>query len=314
MGKKKVLVVGGSGYIGRRIVKASLAEGHETYVIQRPEAEVGLQIEKVQMLLSFKKQGVRILRASFSDHNSLVDAVKKVDVVISAISGVHIRTHCITLQLKLVQAIKEAPNVMRFLPSEFGLDPARMGDALEPGRVTFEDKMAVRKAIEEANIPYTYISANLFAGYFAGSLSQMDSLMPPRDKVSLFGDGTKKAVFLDEDDVATYTIKAIDDSRTLNKTVYLRPPENILSQAELIGIWEKLIGKELEKTYIPPEGFLATLKGLDYKLQVAIGHFYHIFYEGCLTNFEIGEDGVEASKLYPEVNYTRMHEYLKIYA
>ena len=69
------------------------------------------------------------------------------------------------------------------------------------------------------------------------------------------------AIFLDEDDVATYTIKAIDDPRTLNKTLHLRPPENIISQAELIGIWEKLIGKELEKTYIPPEGFLTTLKG-----------------------------------------------------
>lgn len=81
------------------------------------------------------------------------------------------------------------------MPSEFGLDPARMGHALEPGRVTFEDKMAVRKAIEEANIPFTYISANLFAGYFAGSLSQMGSFVPPRDKVHLFGDGTLKGTY-----------------------------------------------------------------------------------------------------------------------
>jgi len=109
MGKSKVLVVGGTGYIGRRIVRACLAEGHETYVVQRPE--LGLQIEKLQMLLSFKKQGAHLVEASFSDHKSLVDAVKKVDVVISAISGVHFRTHCITLQLKLVHAIKEAGNV-----------------------------------------------------------------------------------------------------------------------------------------------------------------------------------------------------------
>ncbi|XP_054794331.1 isoflavone reductase homolog [Prosopis cineraria] len=311
MAKSKVLIVGGTGYIGRRIVKASLALGHETYVVQRPE--LGLQIEKLQMLLSFKKQGARLVQASFSDHRSLVDAVKQVDVVISAVSGVHFRSHSILLQLKLVEAIKEAGNVKRFLPSEFGLDPGRMGHALEPGRVTFDDKMTVRKAIEEANIPYTYISANLFAGYFAGSLSQMGSFVPPRDKVHLFGDGNLKAVFMDEDDVATYTIKAIDDPRTLNKTLYLRPPENILSQRELIGIWEKLIRKELEKTYISAEGFLTTLKGLDYKLQVGIGHFYHIFYEGCLTDFEIGEEGEEASKLYPEVNYTRMDEYLRIY-
>lgn len=60
------------------------------------------------------------------------------------------------------------------------------------------------------------------------------------------------------------------------------------------------------QSYVP-------LAGLDYKLQVGIGHFYHIFYEGCLADFEIGEDGEEASKLYPEVNYTRMDEYLSIY-
>jgi len=109
MEKSKVLVVGGTGYIGRRIVKASLEQGHETYVIQRPE--LGLQIEKLQRLLSFKKQGAHIVEASFSDHKSLVDAIKKVDVVISAISGVHIRSHSIGLQLKLVDAIKEAGNI-----------------------------------------------------------------------------------------------------------------------------------------------------------------------------------------------------------
>ena len=90
-------------------MKASLAQGHETFVLQRPE--LGLQIEKLQMLLSFKKQGARLVSASFSDHRSLVEAVKQVDVVISAISGVHFRSHSILLQLKLVEAIKEAGNV-----------------------------------------------------------------------------------------------------------------------------------------------------------------------------------------------------------
>ncbi|XLR02753.1 hypothetical protein HN51_057875 [Arachis hypogaea] len=82
--------------------------------------------------------------------------------------------------------------------------------------------MVVRKAIEEANIPFTYISANLFVSYFAGSLSQMGSFVPPREKVHLFGDGTLKAIFVDEDDVATYTIKTINDPHTFNKILYLR--------------------------------------------------------------------------------------------
>lgn len=80
----------------------------------------------------------------------------------------------------------------RFLPSEFGVDPAQMEDAVEPGRVTFDEKMIVRKAIEEANIPHTYVSANCFAGYFAGNLSQMETLLPPKDRVLIYGDGNVK--------------------------------------------------------------------------------------------------------------------------
>ncbi|KAK3037644.1 hypothetical protein RJ639_030421 [Escallonia herrerae] len=109
MAKSKVLVVGGTGYIGKRIVKACLAQGYPTYVLQR--AEIGLDVDKLQMLLSFKEQGARLVEGSFSDHGSLVNAVKQVDVVICTISGVHFRSHNILMQLKLVDAIKEAGNV-----------------------------------------------------------------------------------------------------------------------------------------------------------------------------------------------------------
>ncbi|KAJ4952522.1 hypothetical protein NE237_029354 [Protea cynaroides] len=307
--KSKILVVGGTGYLGKRLVKASLAQGYPTYVLQRPE--IGLDIDKLQMLMSFKQLGACLIEASFSDRQSLVDAVKQVDVVICAMSGVHFRSHNISYQLKLVDAIKEAGNVKRFLPSEFGMDPARMGHALEPGRVTFDEKMMVRKAIEDAGIPFTYVSANCFAGYFVGNLSQMGRLTPPKERVTLYGDANVKVIFLDEDDIATYTLKTIDDPRTLNKTIYLRPPENILTHRELVGIWEKLIGKQLEKSSISAEDFLVSMKDLDYASQVGVGHFYHIFYEGCLTNFEIGDGEEEASNLYPEVNYIRVDEYLK---
>ncbi|XVE57333.1 hypothetical protein DITRI_Ditri04bG0082800 [Diplodiscus trichospermus] len=309
--KSKVLIIGGTGYLGKRLVKASLAQGHETYVLHR--AEIGVDIDKVQLLLSFKQQGAHLVHGSFSDHQSLVDAVKLVDVVICAISGVHIRSHQILLQVKLVDAIKEAGNVKRFLPSEFGTDPARMENAMEPGRVTFDDKMVVRRAIEEAGIPFTYVSANCFAGYFLGGLCQPGYILPSRDHVRLLGDGNQKAIYVDEDDIATYSIKSIDDPRTLNKTVHIRPPKNILSQREVVQIWEKLIGKELLKSSISKEEFLASMKEQDYAEQVGLTHYYHVCYEGCLTKFEIGEEGVEASMLYPQVKYTTVEEYMKRY-
>ncbi|KAL5727565.1 hypothetical protein ACHQM5_000748 [Ranunculus cassubicifolius] len=305
--KSKVLIVAATGYLGKKMVKASLAEGHPTYILQRHE--LGLDMDKLQMLLAFKQQGAKLIEGSFSDHQSLVDAVKQVDVVICTMSGVN---HSLMMQLKLVDAITEAGNIKRFLPSEFGMDPSRMENALEPGRETFDEKMVVRKAIEDAGIPYTYVSANCFGGYFVGNLSQIGTLIPARDKVCLYGDGNIKAVYMDEDDVATYTIKSVDDPRTRNKTIYMRPQENILSQREIVGFWEELIGKELEKTSISAGELLASMKGSDFASQVIIGHIYHIFFEGCLANFEIGDEQ-EASKLYPEVMYTRMNDYLKRY-
>lgn len=63
-----------------------------------------------------------------------------------------------------------------------------MTNALEPGRITFDDKMTVRKAIEEAKIPFTYVSANCFGGYFLAGLCQPGHIIPSRDHVLLLGD------------------------------------------------------------------------------------------------------------------------------
>lgn len=70
-----------------------------------------------------------------------------------------------------------------------------MKDAMEPGRVTFDDKMTVRKAIETAGIPFTYVSANCFAGYFLGGLCQPGNILPSKEHVLFLGDGNQKGKF-----------------------------------------------------------------------------------------------------------------------
>ncbi|KAF5815647.1 putative oxidoreductase [Helianthus annuus] len=67
-----------------------------------------------------------------------------------------------------------------------------MANAMEPGRGAFDEKMAVRRAIEDARISFTYVSANCFAGYFVGGLCQFGIFLPSRDSVVLFGDGNQK--------------------------------------------------------------------------------------------------------------------------
>ncbi|KAH9292842.1 hypothetical protein KI387_041971, partial [Taxus chinensis] len=250
----KVLIVGATGYLGRKLVTACLAHAHPTFLLVRPDFVSS--IHKSQLLTSFKQAGAHLVQASFDDHSSLVDAVKLVDVVISAMAE-----NQLLQQLKLVRAIKEAGTLKRFLPSEFGMDADRMEHAMEPANLIFNHKAAVRRAIElAAGIPHTYISANCFAGYFLPGLAQYNHFVPPLDKTVIYGDGNHKVIWVDEGDIATYAVKSVDDPRTLNKTVYIRPPLNILSLREVVEVWEKLCGKVLDKPTISERVWLASMQ------------------------------------------------------
>lgn len=61
---------------------------------------------------------------------------------------------------------------------------------------------------------------------------------------------------MDEDDVGLYIVKSIDDPRTLNTTMFMRPPKNILSQNEVVEIWERLSGLKLDKIYMSEDELL----------------------------------------------------------
>lgn len=119
------------------------------------------------------------------------------------------------------------------------------------------------------------------------------------------------AVFNDERDIGTYTIKTVDDPRTLNKILYIKPPNNIYSFNELAALWEKKIGKTLEKIYVPEDQLLKQIaeSAMPMNIMLAINH--SIFVKADQTYFKIDPSfGFEASHLYPDVNYTTVDHYL----
>ncbi|KAI6707447.1 hypothetical protein NL676_010409 [Syzygium grande] len=236
------------------------------------------------------------LRGDMYDPESLLNVIKQVDVVISAV-GYHAQLED---QHKIVAAIKAAGNIKRFLPSEFGNDVDRV-HAAEPAKTGFAIKAKIRQLVEAEGIPYTYVSSNSFAGYYLLTL----------DNVVILGDGNAKAVFNQEDDIGTYTIKAMDDPRTLNKTLYIRPPANTYSMDDLVSLWERKIGKTLERVYVPEEQVLKNIQDAVFPLNVILAICHSNFVKGDHTNFEIGPwFRVEASELYPDVKYTTVDQYL----
>lgn len=85
----------------------------------------------------------------------------------------------------------------RFIPSEFGSDPtkARVCE-LDDGYNFYAPKIKIRRLVEAEGIPYTCISCNFFMRILLPSLVQPGLKAPPRDKVTIFGDGNTKGVCL----------------------------------------------------------------------------------------------------------------------
>ncbi|KAH9656744.1 Phenylcoumaran benzylic ether reductase 1 [Citrus sinensis] len=299
-----ILSIGGTGYIGKFIVEASVKAGHPTFVLVRESTVSGPS--KSQLLDHFKNLGVKIVVGDVLNHESLVKAIKQVDVVISTVGHALLAD-----QVKIIAAIKEAGNVKRFFPSEFGNDVDRVHGAVEPTKSTYDVKAKIRRAVEAEGIPYTYVESYFFDGYFLPNLLQPGATAPPRDKVVIFGDGNPKAVYNKEDDIGTYTIKAVDDPRTLNKNLYIQPPGNIYSFNDLVSLWERKIGKTLEREYVSEEQLLKNIQEAAPPHDVILSIYHSAFVKGVQTNFKIEPSfGVEASQLYPDVKYTTVDEYL----
>ncbi|KAF3775543.1 putative pinoresinol-lariciresinol reductase 3 [Nymphaea thermarum] len=301
--KSRVLIVGVTGRLGRHLAEASLSSGHPTYALVRPTTLTSSP-EKSQLLQSLVSSGLQLVQGSLEDYPVVVETIKQVDVVISALGSFQIMD-----QKNIIRAIKEAGCVKRFIPSEFGSDPEKIR-LPDPSYTFHAKKSEIRRIIREEGIPFTFISCNYFATFLLPSLVQPGLKCPPRDKVFIYGDGNTKAIFVKEEDVAAFTIKAMDDTRTLNKTVYLRPPGNIQSFNEIVQLWEEKIGKTLEKIYVPEEQVLKIIEENPYPSNLEMVFIYSAFIKGDHIYFSIKDSGVEATELYPDQKYTTIREYL----
>ncbi|KAG8378427.1 hypothetical protein BUALT_Bualt08G0136200 [Buddleja alternifolia] len=311
--ESKILIFGGTGYIGSHMVKASIKLGHPTYVFTRPLSD------KTALLNDFESMGAIIVKGALDEHDKLVSVLGEVDVVISVLPYPQVLD-----QLKIIEAIKVAGNIKvyiytyiyikmiitkRFLPSDFGVEEDRVS-VLPPFEAFLDKKKKIRRAIEAANIPHTFVSANCFAAYFVNYLLRPSE---QKEEITVYGTGEAKAVLNYEEDIGIFTIKVATDPRTRNRVVIYRPAINIISQLELISMWEKKTGRTFKKVHVPEEEMVTLSQTLPDPHNIPISILHSVFIKGVTTNFDLGENDVEASALYPDLKLTTIDELLNIF-
>ncbi|KAM7507591.1 hypothetical protein LguiA_018044 [Lonicera macranthoides] len=267
----KILVFGGTGYIGRHIVKASVLYGHPTYVYTRPNSS------KTDILQDFQAMGVILIKGELNEHEKLVSVLQEVDAVIAGLAYPQVLE-----QFKIIEAIKATGNIKRFLPLDFGCDEDRVS-VLQPFQKFLNKKKEIRRAVEAAGIPYTFVSANLCA------------------------------VLNYEEDIGRYTIKVAIDPRTCNRVVIYRPKANIISQFQLISLWEKKTGRTFKRVHLSEQQIIALSESLPDPENIPVAILQSVFVKGDTANFDLGENDIEASTLYPDLQYTTIDQLLEIF-
>ena len=60
----RILIIGGTGYIGKYMAKASVSLGYPTYVLVRPSTAAAPDSFKAKLLQEFKDIGIHVLQVS----------------------------------------------------------------------------------------------------------------------------------------------------------------------------------------------------------------------------------------------------------
>ncbi|KAM7510902.1 hypothetical protein LguiB_009777 [Lonicera macranthoides] len=246
---------------------------------------IGNRIKKLKITILTFHPLVSIMQgfliASFlgelNEHEKLVSVLQEVDAVIAGLAYPQVLE-----QFKIIEAIKATGNIKRFLPLDFGCDEDRVS-VLQPFQKFLNKKKEIRRAVEAAGIPYTFVSANLCA------------------------------VLNYEEDIGRYTIKVAIDPRTCNRVVIYRPKANIISQFQLISLWEKKTGRTFKRVHLSEQQIIALSESLPDPENIPVAILQSVFVKGDTANFDLGENDIEASTLYPDLQYTTIDQLLEIF-
>ncbi|MCX6258273.1 MAG: NmrA family NAD(P)-binding protein [Bacteroidia bacterium] len=240
MSTTTILVAGGTGDLGGRIIKALLSRGADVRAIVRH----GTDDTKVQKL---EQQGVNVIRVDLSDVNGLTQACKGVSCVVSALQGLH--DVIVDIQSILLDAAIAA-GVPRFIPSDFSSDFTKL--SVGENR-NFDLRREFHERLDKTSIAATSIFNGAFANLLTG---QMPLILFKLNRVLYWGNADQRLDFTTKDDTAAFTASAALDPSTPR---FLRIAGDQLSARELSVIMSELSGKKFRLLRAGSLGMLHTL-------------------------------------------------------
>ena len=238
--KKIILVAGGTGNLGGRIINALLDRGAEVRVAVRSSCD----IEKLNKL---EELGVKIFKVNMLNVEEISNTCIGVSCVVSALQGLHeviVDTQRVLLDAAIVAGVP------RFIPSDYSIDFTKF----PPGE---NRNLDLRRDFHKY-LDKTSISAiTIFNGAFTDLLTgQMPLILFKLKRVLYWGDADQCMDFTTMDDTAAFTASAALDPSTPR---ILRIAGDQVSARELTAVVSEVTGKKFRLFRAGGLGMLGTL-------------------------------------------------------
>ena len=229
-----ILVIGGTGTLGRQIVKQAIDEGYQVKCLVR-------NFRRSSFL---KDWGAELIYGDLSIPSTFPLALKGVSIVIDAATIRSTSNYTSeTIDWKAKLALLEASKLVKVKKFMY----LSVLNASKNSSIPLLDlKVRMEKEIEKSNLNYTIFQCS---GFFQGLISQYALPVLENETIWLPGDSAPVA-YLDTQDAAKSIINCLKTSEYDNQKVSLIG-EKFWTPIEIIKLCERLSGKTAKTSYIP---------------------------------------------------------------
>ncbi len=229
-----LLVVGGTGTLGRQIVLQALTKGYP----------VRCMVRNFRRANFLKEWGAELVYGDLSVPETIPPCFRGITAVIDASSSRpsdedSLKTVDWDGKLALIESAKAA-NVKRFIfCSTQNLE--------QFSNIPFmEMKQGIEIRLKNSNIPYTIFR---LTGFYQGLIEQY--AIPILENLPIWVTNEKTCVsYMDTQDIAKFCLRSLQLPQTENKTFFLGGPKGWVSR-EIISLCEQLAGQTAEVKQIP---------------------------------------------------------------
>jgi uncharacterized protein YbjT (DUF2867 family) len=231
-----ILIVGGSGHLGRATARRLLAQGKEVRIMTRNPAAVA----------DLTRQGAQVVEGDLRNSAQIQGACRGAEQVLAAAHALNGKGGNNPASVDdlgnrhLIAAAGDA-GVKHFIFISI------QGAGPEHPIEFFRIKYTIEEYLRASGLSYTILRPSAYMDLWGELIGEP---ILKQGKVTIFGSGENPINFISVDDVAEMICLALADPRALNRSIDLGGPEN-LTMNQVAGIFETLRGQEAEKRHVP---------------------------------------------------------------